>query len=189
MNQLFNPVEMLLKDSQQVRVLSFKNFNLTYLPIDLKVFSKLESLDLSVNQLKKLPENIVKLKKLRKINLSSNSKMNWSQALSILSQCPNLEQIDLSYNRLTEIPAELYHFENLKKLVLDHNPLNVFAERNLMNLPDSLENISFVDCCEGEVANRLRKFNSIKSLKTTIYNYDLLQQIHFLLPNATVLVQ
>ncbi|MGB0429361.1 MAG: leucine-rich repeat domain-containing protein [Bacteroidia bacterium] len=189
MSQLLSPFAMLVKDSQQVRSFSLKGRKLEQLPIDVSVFSQLEQLDLSGNLLRKLPENLTKLKKLKRINLSANFRMNWSQAIGVLSEIKSLEQLNISNNGLTQLPAELYHLDNLTNLVVDYNPLNVFADRNLMNLPSNLEKISLNECNEGEIAIRLKNFDTLKSLKTNCYDYDFLQRIHFLLPNATVLVQ
>ncbi|MFY0672300.1 MAG: hypothetical protein JXQ87_02785 [Bacteroidia bacterium] len=189
MSQLLNPIAVLLKENQSVKSLSFRNRRLEQLPVDLTAFPNLEQLDLSGNNLRTLSENISRLKNLKVLNVSENPRLNLSQLFYVLAECPKLEKLNISNNNIEELPTELCYLDNLKKLVLDQNPVNPFTNRNMMNLPENLNFISVKDCAEGSVDQRLKKFEGLRQIQTTSYNYETIQQIHFLLPKATVLIQ
>lgn len=189
MSQLLNPIAALLKENQSVKSLSFRNRRLEQLPVDLTAFPSLEQLDLSGNNLRTLPENISKLKNLKILNVSANPRLNLSQLFYVLADSLKLEKLNISNNNITELPTELCYLEHLKKLVLDHNPVNPFTSRNMMNLPENLSSISVKECAEGNVDQRLKKFSKLKQVQTTSYDYETIQQIHLLLPKATVLIQ
>lgn len=189
MSHLLNPIAVLLKENQSVKSLSFRNRRLEQLPVDLTAFSNLEQLDLSGNNLRTLPGNISKLKNLKVLNVSANPRLNLSQLFYVLAECPKLEKLNIASNNIVELPTELCYLDHLKKLVLDHNPVNPFTSRNMMNLPENLNFISIKECAEGDIDHRLKKFDRLKQIQTTSYDYQTIQQIHFLLPKATVLIQ
>lgn len=141
---------------------------------------------MSGNTLRELPKEITKLKKLKSINLSGNSRLNWSKSLFRLSECGQLVKLDLSYNRIERIPAELFHFENLEELILDGNPLDVFSERNAMNLPESLKYLSMADCTVEQVSKRIQNLKFLKTIFTTCSDFDKLALIHWQNPSTEV---
>lgn len=189
MNHVLQPLAVILKENHSLKTLSFKNMGLEHLPVDLSAFPNLEYLDLSGNKFNTLPEQILKLKKLKGVNLSRNKKMNWSKGLMVLAECKKIEKLDLSNNALLSLPAEVYHFDNLKQLVLDGNNFNPLDDRNSMNLPDALECLSFVGCELPTVSNRTKGLKHIKKMYTSIFDFEILQQLHYLLPSATFLLR
>lgn len=83
--------------------------------------TNLVELNLSTNQLTKVPDDLNNLEKLKRLNLSENllekipdSFGNW---------WPNLEALNLSGNKLTEIPSSLCKLCNLKRLYVNDNLL------------------------------------------------------------------
>lgn len=96
-----------------------------------------QKLEFNYLRLDKLPDNLTKLKNLKKISLSGNPRLNTSQTFELLKKIPNLEAIDLFHWNLTEVPAPLLQLQNIKAVGLGANSrLNldqVFVQ--LMELP------------------------------------------------------
>lgn len=102
----------------------------------------LEILDLSGNQLRRLPDDLARLPKLRILFASNNP---FTELPSVLGQCPQLEMVGfkacqishvphnslparlrwliLTDNRIAELPASLGHCQRLQKLMLSCNQL------------------------------------------------------------------
>lgn len=81
----------------------------------------LVELNLSSNQLIKVPEDLSNLKDLKRLNLSEN--LIESMPGDFGTWWPNLETLNLSRNRLAEIPPTLCKMCNLKRLYLNDNIL------------------------------------------------------------------
>lgn len=82
------------------------------LPEFLAQFSKLQILDLSMNQVCEIPPEIAKLSSLMELNLSYNRLMKVPPELG---ECEELRRLELAGNRLCELPFEL---SSLKQLIL-----------------------------------------------------------------------
>lgn len=99
---------------------TYRNNNNT--PINtLGDLTNLVELNLSSNQLTKVPEDLAHLDKLKRLNLSNNfiNKMpedfgNW---------WPNLETLNISRNNLKELPSTLCKLCNLKRLYVNDNKI------------------------------------------------------------------
>ena len=77
---------------------------LTRFPLEiLDLADSLEILNLSNNQLKSLPDEFGKLKKLKIVFLSNN---RFEQVPEVLSQCPNLYMVGFKSNQITTISAQ-----------------------------------------------------------------------------------
>lgn len=189
MSSLFQPIAALIEQTETIKKLSFKNMGLSSLPIDISRFPNLESIDLSGNNFKSLPVQMAKLKKLKSISLAKNVRMNWSKALMVLIECKKIESMDLSNNNLPELPAELFHFENLKRLNLSGNSFNPFSERNTMNLPDTISELIVLDCSYAHFAKRIKNFKMLKKVVANTYEFDLWQNLHWLLPQLQVVLR
>ena len=94
----------------------------------------LNTLDLSHNRLKVVPEGIIKAKSLLVLNLSHNNLE--SIPSSLLMTCTDLLTLDASYNDLDALPPQLRRLQNLQNLNLSHNPLNHFQIRPLPSLTE-----------------------------------------------------
>ena len=81
----------------------------------------LVELNLSSNQLSRVPEDLCHLKDLRRLNLSENSVERVPDDFG--NWWPNLETLNLSGNKLAEIPSSLCRLNNLKRLYLNDNLL------------------------------------------------------------------
>jgi hypothetical protein len=121
---------------------------------DFLKFEKLERLDLSKNQLDKLPEDFGKLSNLRHLDLDGNQlemlpedfcKLSNLKTLYLegnrLSKLPkdfdklsNLEWLHLTSNIFTEIPSEINEMTNLKKLSFGGNKLKEIPTSGLPHI-------------------------------------------------------
>ncbi|CAH1794524.1 unnamed protein product [Owenia fusiformis] len=94
---------------------------LSNFPAGLDTLTNLADLDLSYNDLPRVPEAVYKMKSLKRLNLSSNAITELS---SLIDTWEKLETLNLSRNKLTELPSSLCKLTNLKKLYLNSNQLD-----------------------------------------------------------------
>uniref|UniRef100_A0A182WMB3 RING-type domain-containing protein n=1 Tax=Anopheles minimus TaxID=112268 RepID=A0A182WMB3_9DIPT len=108
-------------------LLLLQSLNLSYnrfkkLPEDIYKLENLRELFLANNALEKLPTTIGRLKKLELLNLSANNLASVEQ----IAFMTNLRVLDVSGNvRLSELPSQLATCDNLVDLVLD--PANIVS--------------------------------------------------------------
>lgn len=101
--------------------------NLTEFPKEiLQLADSLEILDLSNNQLSRLPDEITQLSKLRIIFASNNL---FDTLPEILGQCENLEMVGFKANKINQVPAQALPMK-LRWLILTDNRIE--------SLPDTL---------------------------------------------------
>lgn len=151
-------------------------------------YPQLEVLDLSGNNLRELPEELCRLKKLKRVNISNNNHLNWSQALFTLSECPKLSSLILSNNSMAVLPAEIYHFDGLQELILDGNRINPFSDRNAMNLPETLQRISLIDCDIPYISRESKKLKKLRLIRSNKNEISLWHQLHWMLPKVEVVL-
>ncbi|XP_064135447.1 protein flightless-1 homolog isoform X4 [Loxodonta africana] len=122
------------------------------LPTSLEGLSNLADVDLSCNDLARVPECLYTLPSLRRLNLSSNQITELSLCID---QWTHIETLNLSRNQLTSLPSAICKLTKLKKLYLNSNKLDfdglpsgigklasleefVAANNNLELIPESL---------------------------------------------------
>ncbi|KFP04784.1 Protein flightless-1, partial [Calypte anna] len=91
------------------------------LPTSLEGLVNLADVDLSCNDLSRVPECLYTLGSLRRLNLSSNQIMELSLCID---QWTQLETLNLSRNQLTSLPVSICKLTKLKKLYLNSNKLD-----------------------------------------------------------------
>ena len=84
-----------------------------------------ETIDLSQMELTRLPESMTSLKSIRKVNLSINHQLDFTQIFSVLKELPALEEVILSNCKMSELPVEILKLKQLKKLDIAHNQIKV----------------------------------------------------------------
>lgn len=87
--------------------------------IDLKPYSKLSDLDLSDNLMKAIPDALLQ-ESLISLNLSNNEIVKIPESIGRLSK---IRELNLSFNNITEIPESIGLLTNLRKLDLSGNQI------------------------------------------------------------------
>lgn len=110
---------MLTTNFQEAERITLSENQLSSLPDEIGCFDKLESLNVSFNQLKAVPETLKLLAPtLRELNLTKNM----LTALPDLSTCTNLQLLWIGQNKLTQAPQWLPSLTGLQRLSLASNP-------------------------------------------------------------------
>ena len=123
-------LKILVHDPDTIESISFRKMKLDQLPEELYTYKNLRILDLSKNNLTKLPDSISSLKKLETINLERNK-------LDIFPiqfcRMRSLRSINLGLNTIGNLPACIEGLKDLEELYLYDNPIKVLPE-GLTNL-------------------------------------------------------
>ncbi|CAB3984718.1 flightless-1 homolog [Paramuricea clavata] len=94
---------------------------ITNMPNKLDSLTKLTDVDLSYNDLPRVPEPIYRLSSLKRLNMSHNCISELSNLTDTWTQ---MEVLNVSRNQLTTLPPALCKLTNLRKLYLNGNNLN-----------------------------------------------------------------
>ncbi|MHA1490808.1 MAG: leucine-rich repeat domain-containing protein [Promethearchaeota archaeon] len=127
------------------------------------------ALRVSGKGLKQLPEQIKRLKSLKKLivsGLSLDTLPDW------IGECESIETLDLHYNRLKRLPESIGRMKNLDYLDLSYNELE--------SLQDSIGELKWL--CELDIANnRLRSLpesiGKLKYLRKLYINENLFEEV------------
>ncbi|XP_016533848.1 protein flightless-1 homolog [Poecilia formosa] len=91
------------------------------MPTSLEGLTNLADVDLSCNDLTRVPECLYSLSSLKRLNLSSNQ---ISELSLCIDQWTQLETLNLSRNQLTSLPSAICKLSKLKKLYVNSNKLD-----------------------------------------------------------------
>jgi len=122
-------------------------------------FSRIETLTFVGQNLKEIPENILKLTSLKILDFNSSLIEEIPPAIKNLTQ---LEEFYISNNNLKELPNEVFNLKHLKILYLDGNNIEV--------IPSIIQNLSKLESLNLEN-------NNIKKLPSEIFNLPSLKSI------------
>jgi hypothetical protein len=128
--------------SLNVSKLDLSNQNLTKIPAEIFELKNLKTLNLSNNKISTIPADIVRLKRLKKLDISNNGISNF---YAKICQLPKLEVLNLNNNLLKTIPRQIKYLTELKVLSIANN--------NIITLPNEI----------GEL-KKLRKINISKNI-------------------------
>ncbi|XP_046549598.1 protein flightless-1 homolog isoform X1 [Haliotis rubra] len=90
-------------------------------PTGLDALTNLQDIDLSYNDLPRVPEALYKLSSLRRLNLCNNQISELSLMIDVWTK---LETLNLSRNQLTALPTSLHKLVSLRKLYVNSNQLD-----------------------------------------------------------------
>lgn len=117
-------------DFHRITVLNVMDTRVTDIPADfLRPFTALTRLNLSQNQLLRLPAGIAHLPNVQALVLSHNQIRLDAQAVGMLHSLPNLVHLDLSYNRLEALELRFHQLSRLSSLNLRHCRLGAWPQR------------------------------------------------------------
>ncbi|XP_059991591.1 protein flightless-1 homolog isoform X5 [Lagenorhynchus albirostris] len=112
------------------------------LPTSLEGLSHLADVDLSCNDLTRVPECLYTLPSLRRLNLSSNQITELSLCID---QWVHVETLNLSRNQLTSLPSAICKLAKLKRLYLNSNKLDFDGLPSGIGKLSSLEEFAAAD--------------------------------------------
>jgi len=151
-NKLLELIFML----EGLRYLTLNNCNIKKIPLSISSLIYLSELDLSYNQIEKIPNNIwCELDELIGLNLSHN---NIKEIPDDIYDIFNLNELNLSNNKIEKIPNSLYECNRLEYINLSFNKIK--------NLPNNWSN----DLIELDLS-----YNQIEFLSSNIKYFQSLE--------------
>lgn len=140
-------------------------------------------LDLSRKKLKALPEEIKNFRNLQILNISHN---DLKELPAWIGDLTSLQSLDVSNNKLKEIPASIGRLTNLVYLGLNRNVIE--------GLPHEIgqcSNLVVLEMWDNEVDSLPEEIKNLHNLETLelrgiLFSQDEQDQIHQLLPDATI---
>jgi Leucine-rich repeat (LRR) protein len=107
------------------------------IPRDIKRLKKLRILELSLNQIRELPEELGSLNELRALDLTDNGISN----IDCVTRLQNLEELSLFGCALTKLPKDIGNLKKLKYLGIKGNPIDA---GELKRIRQSLPNCEII---------------------------------------------
>jgi len=154
---------------KNLKILNLSNNQIKKLPKEIKKLENLEEIDLYNNRLQYLPKEIWKLKKLKILNLKNNQLQS---LLDKIDELTNLEKLDLSYNRIKEIPKEIWKLKKLKILDVSYNRIEKLPKE--INELINLEKLNLSNNKIKEIPEKLGKLINLEGLNL---GYNQLQEL------------
>jgi Leucine-rich repeat (LRR) protein len=159
-----NPLGFSMKDGSVNRIglFNFKTLSIGKLQKFFNILRKLttlEELDLSCNDIKKIPDNIRGVKSLKALRLNHNALEDIPESIGDLEL---LERLNLSNNKIKMLPESIGKLNLLEELHINHNQLEI--------LPDSIGNLKFL-------VKLFLKDNLLKNLPDTIMGMKSLKKL------------
>ena len=122
---------------------------------EIKHFQSLEELNFTNQHVDSFPIGILELKKLKKLNLSSN---NFTE-LPDLSRLSNLEFFDCRSNKILEVPDSLYSLIKLKTLDLGFSKIKIISDKI-----SQLSGLESLIVCGNELEFLPTEFTALKNI-------------------------
>lgn len=132
-----------IKCNNNIKSITLFNHDEVYIINDfIKDFKYIKELQVSDNNMCLIPENIINLKTLISLNLSSNKIKN----IEILGNLINLINLELNNNEIIEIPKNFKNLKNLLYLDLNFNKLEIFPDviRYIENIKNVKLNYNYI---------------------------------------------
>lgn len=135
-----------------LRILQLRKNNIEYIDDDVFTLpngciSVLEELDLEYNQLKKLPQSIGNLHRLRVLRISNNHLVELPSSMSGLSN--GLKELHAAHNRLVEAPSVLGTLKSVEYLDISHNKLQTLDAMKF----DELGQLQKLRACANQLSS------------------------------------
>ncbi|GGX33692.1 leucine-rich repeat domain-containing protein [Aquimarina muelleri] len=150
-------LEKALQNPESVESLDLSSQNLTKLPNSIGKLVNLKNLVLSRNHLTKLPETIANLKDLKSLTLDQNKLIELPKNIGYLK---SLEYLSAEENQLYKLPKSIGDLEALTMLIVSKN--------NLTELPESfgnLKKLKFLDVKNCKIKKLPKSIGNCASLE------------------------
>ena len=165
---------------------------LTAIPAEVFDFAWLEKLDLSDNQLNRIPDSMTHLQNLSTLYLGSNQLNKLPDSIGNLQ---NLSTLYLDSNQLKKLPDSIGNLQNLSILYLRNNQLRELSDsitrlqnlsllnlsyNQLRELPDSignLQNLSYLDLSYNQLSELPDSIGSLQNLFRLNLSYNQLREL------------
>jgi Leucine-rich repeat (LRR) protein len=108
-----------------------KNYGVFFDTAFVRKLTNLEAIDCSGLGLARLPESFTELKKIKRMDLSSNPGIDLEGAIETMEAMPDLQYLYLDSCSINEIPKELAEFQQLKYLWVGGNQLETIPKEML----------------------------------------------------------
>lgn len=139
------------------------DLDLTELLPEILKLKDLKKLDLSNNKLTRFNTEFIKLQNLVRLDLSRNKLVTFDKEFAKLE---NLQQLILRFNNLTTFDKEFGNLHNLRVLLIDTNQLTTF-DKELANL----KNLNILSLKANQLTHFDKEFASLRNLKQLgLYN-------------------
>ncbi|HAO05933.1 MAG TPA: hypothetical protein DCQ50_02870 [Chryseobacterium sp.] len=151
------------KKFKNLEYLSLKDLHLKKIPDEIGFLSKLKVLDVSGNDFRVLPSNFIQLKNLEELFLNDEKNIDLSKNIDLISNMKNLKVLHIENDGLKKLPANFWKLNYLESVYLNDNQLKDFnlpksKMKNLKNiyLNDNLFVPSDIDRLNSQYGTLLR---------------------------------
>lgn len=130
-DDLYSETKQRLKSQKDIEILLLNHNRLKHLPVEIKNFVNLRTLDLSSNGLTELPEAISQLPFLVTLVAKNNQLTNQTLPKSFTTMKNHqsaLKELNLSGNLLTHFPEQVIELRQLKYLYLGGNQITAISK-------------------------------------------------------------
>lgn len=161
--KVYYSVESAVAKADSAYRLNISNKQLTEMPLAVtKDLTLLKAVDVSYNNIEKLPKELAALENLRELDLSHNK---LRRIPSDLSKLPKLAKIEADNNALKSVPNEIVDITSLTVLNLSHNELRKVPKR-----VQTLENLEELDVSHNQLRKLPVDLGQLRNLR--ILNFE-----------------
>lgn len=158
------------KSADQVETLMLYHNQLNSLPLNIKMFSNLQVLDISSNTLTRLPDVITELP-LRSL-IAKNNLLNNESFPKTLGTLTSLKELNLSGNNISTFPEQILEVTSLKYLYLGGN--------HLADIPKEIWKLTYLQilCLGGNSITEVpASLGMLKNLNALVLSDNLLESL------------
>jgi hypothetical protein len=137
--------------------LNLRNTELDVIPEEILKLKHLKTLDIGHNNFSLLPKNFSYLKQLQELYLDEDKNLNLSEGFEILSKLKHLRVLHLENDGIKELPRNILKLSQIEKLYLNENELKTIP----MEIQD-MKNLNYLDVQHNPI---LPPLNIIKTYK------------------------